>query len=93
MVSLRQHLVVSTLLTVPVVVLAMVPALRFDHWQWLSLTLARAGGGVGALPFHRAAWTNLRHGAATMDTLISDFPRCHRRLRVVALRPVPRGGG
>ncbi len=71
LVSLRQRLVVSTLLTVPVVVLAMVPALQFDHWQWLSLTLAAPVVVWGALPFHRAAWTNLRHGAATMDTLIS----------------------
>ena len=50
----------------------MVPALQFDYWQWLSLTLAAPGRGLGRRwPFHRAAWTNLRHGAATMDTLIS----------------------
>ncbi len=69
--SLRQRLVVSTLLTVPVVAMAMIPALQFDHWQWLSLTLAAPVVVWGAAPFHRAAWRNLRHGAATMDTLIS----------------------
>jgi Cu+-exporting ATPase len=68
---LRDRLVVSTALTVPVLVLAMVPALQFDHWQWLSLTLAAPVVVWGAWPFHRAAWTNLRHGTATMDTLIS----------------------
>jgi Cu+-exporting ATPase len=66
-----QRLVVSAILTVPVVLLAMVPALQFDNWQWLSLTLASPVVVWGALPFHRAAWTNARHGAATMDTLIS----------------------
>src|SRR5690606_37507794 len=54
-----------------VVVLAMVPALQFTNWQWLSLTLAAPVVVWGAFPFHRAAWVNLRHGAATMDTLIS----------------------
>jgi Cu+-exporting ATPase len=54
-----------------VVLLAMVPALQFDNWQWLSLTLAAPVVVWGGLPFHRAAWTNLRHGAATMDTLVS----------------------
>ena len=58
-------------LTLPVVVLAMVPALQFDYWQWLSLTLAAPVVLWGGWPFHRAAWRNLRHGAATMDTLIS----------------------
>jgi Cu+-exporting ATPase len=69
--SLRQRLLASIVLTVPVVLLAMVPAWQFDHWQWLSLTLAAPVVTWGAWPFHRAAWTNLRHGAATMDTLIS----------------------
>ncbi|WP_079102002.1 heavy metal translocating P-type ATPase [Carbonactinospora thermoautotrophica] len=69
--QLRQRLVVSTVLTVPVVLLAMVPALQFTYWQWLSFTLAAPVVVWGALPFHRAAWTNLRHGSATMDTLIS----------------------
>ncbi|MEU7476347.1 heavy metal translocating P-type ATPase [Lentzea sp. NPDC042327] len=68
---LRQRLVTSTVLTVPVVVLAMVPALQFTHWQWLSLALAGPVAVYAAWPFHKAAWTNLRHGAATMDTLIS----------------------
>ncbi|MET8566692.1 heavy metal translocating P-type ATPase [Streptomyces sp. NPDC004783] len=69
--ALRQRLVVSALLAVPVVLAAMVPALQFDNWQWLSLTLAAPVVVWGGLPFHRAAWTNLRHGAATMDTLVS----------------------
>ncbi|MFD6062170.1 heavy metal translocating P-type ATPase [Rhodococcus wratislaviensis] len=67
----RQRLTVSTVLTVPVVLLSMIPALQFDNWQWLTLTLASPVVVWGALPFHRAAWANLRHGAATMDTLIS----------------------
>ncbi|MFD3810211.1 heavy metal translocating P-type ATPase [Rhodococcus sp. NPDC058639] len=67
----KQRLTVSALLTVPVVALSMIPALQFDNWQWLCLTLASPVVVWGALPFHRAAWTNLRHGAATMDTLIS----------------------
>ncbi|MEU4742714.1 heavy metal translocating P-type ATPase [Actinosynnema sp. NPDC023658] len=69
--ALRQRLVVSAVLSVPVVLLAMVPALQFTYWQWISLTLAAPVLVWGAWPFHRAAWTNLRHGAATMDTLIS----------------------
>ncbi|MFC7893054.1 heavy metal translocating P-type ATPase [Streptomyces sp. NPDC057381] len=69
--ALRHRLLVSALLAAPVVLLAMVPALQFDNWQWLSLTLAAPVVVWGGLPFHRAAWTNLRHGAATMDTLVS----------------------
>ncbi|MGW7277693.1 heavy metal translocating P-type ATPase [Streptomyces sp. NPDC054844] len=69
--ALRGRLVVSVLLAAPVVLLAMVPALQFDNWQWFSLTLAAPVVVWGGLPFHRAAWTNLRHGAATMDTLVS----------------------
>ncbi|MCM1939499.1 cadmium-translocating P-type ATPase [Streptomyces sp. G3] len=69
--ALRQRLLVSVLLAAPVVLLAMVPALQFDNWQWLSLTLAAPVVVWGGLPFHRATWTNLRHGAATMDTLVS----------------------
>jgi len=65
------RLVVSAVLTVPVVAMAMVPALQFEFWQWLSLTLAAPVVVWGGWPFHRAAWANLRHGAATMDTLIS----------------------
>ncbi|MFG2223597.1 heavy metal translocating P-type ATPase [Streptomyces sp. NPDC048644] len=68
---LRQRLLTSLVLSVPVVLMAMVPALQFTNWQWLSLTLAAPVVAYGAWPFHRAAWTNLRHGAATMDTLIS----------------------
>ncbi len=68
---LRQRLLVSAVLTLPVVLLAMVPALQFDNWQWLALTLASPVVVWGGLPFHRAAWTNLRHRAATMDTLVS----------------------
>jgi P-type Cu+ transporter len=67
----RDRLLISAVLTVPVVLLAMVPAWQFDNWQWLSLTLAAPVVVWGAWPFHRAAWTNLRHGTSTMDTLIS----------------------
>ncbi|WP_329547499.1 heavy metal translocating P-type ATPase [Streptomyces sp. NBC_01356] len=69
--SLRERLVVSALLAVPVALLSMIPALQFDNWQWLALTLAAPVVVWGGLPFHRAAFTNARHGAATMDTLIS----------------------
>ena len=69
--SLRQRLLVSAVLTVPVIAMAMVPALQFEFWQWLSLTLAAPVVVWGAWPFHKAAWVNLRHGTSTMDTLIS----------------------
>ncbi|MFF8964019.1 heavy metal translocating P-type ATPase [Streptomyces globisporus] len=69
--ALRQRLVVSAALATPVVLLAMIPALQFDSWQWLSLTLAAPVVVWGGLPFHRATWTNAKHGAATMDTLVS----------------------
>ncbi|WP_432956396.1 heavy metal translocating P-type ATPase [Micromonospora haikouensis] len=69
--GLRTRLWVSVALAVPVVVLAMVPAWQFDYWQWLSLALAAPVVVYGGLPFHRAALINLRHGAATMDTLVS----------------------
>ncbi|WP_306187398.1 cation-translocating P-type ATPase [Streptomyces sp. MK5] len=69
--SLRQRLTVSLVLSVPVILMAMVPALQFDNWQWLSLTLAAPVVVWGAFPFHKAAFTNARHGAATMDTLVS----------------------
>ncbi|MEH0544470.1 heavy metal translocating P-type ATPase [Streptomyces sp. B21-105] len=69
--DLRHRLLVSALLAAPVVLLAMVPSLQFDNWQWLSLTLAAPVVVWGGAPLHRAAWTNLRHGAATMDTLVS----------------------
>ncbi len=69
--SLRHRLLVSTALMLPVLVLAMIEPLQFDNWQWLSLTLAAPVVVWGAWPFHRAAWANARHAAATMDTLIS----------------------
>ena len=69
--ALRQRLTVSALLAVPVILLSMVPALQFDNWQWLALTLASPVVVWGGLPFHRAAWTNAKHAAATMDTLVS----------------------
>ena len=69
--SLRRRLVVSALLSLPVLLLAMVPAFQFTGWQWVSLVLATPVVFWGGWPFHRAAWQNLRHGAATMDTLIS----------------------
>jgi Cu+-exporting ATPase len=69
--ALRQRLVVSAVLTIPVIAMAMVPALQVNNWQWLSLTLAAPVVVWGGWPFHRAAWTNLRHGTTTMDTLIS----------------------
>ncbi|MFJ9529386.1 heavy metal translocating P-type ATPase [Streptomyces cyaneofuscatus] len=69
--ALRQRLVTALVLAVPVIAMAMIPALQFDNWQWLSLTLAAPVVTYAGWPFHRAAWTNLRHGAATMDTLIS----------------------
>jgi Cu+-exporting ATPase len=69
--GLRHRLLVSLALTVPVIAMSMIPALQFRYWQWACLTLAAPVVVWGAWPFHRAAWTNLRHGAATMDTLIS----------------------
>jgi Cu+-exporting ATPase len=69
--ALRDRLVISTVLTVPVIAMAMAPVLQFTYWQWLSLVLAAPVVVWGAWPFHRAAWVNLRHGATTMDTLIS----------------------
>ena len=69
--TLRQRLLICVALSIPVIAMAMVPVLQFTNWQWLSLTLAAPVVVWGAWPFHRAAWTNLRHGTATMDTLIS----------------------
>ncbi|WP_067812538.1 heavy metal translocating P-type ATPase [Actinomadura kijaniata] len=68
---LRQRLVTALVLAVPVIAMAMVPAWQFTNWQWLSLTLAAPVVVYAGWPFHKAAWTNLRHGAATMDTLVS----------------------
>src|SRR3712207_4838806 len=69
--ALRDRLLVSALLAVPVLLLSMIPPLQFDNWQWLSLLLATPVVLWGAWPFHRAAWLNARHAQATMDTLIS----------------------
>ncbi|WP_426706713.1 heavy metal translocating P-type ATPase [Corynebacterium auriscanis] len=69
--ALRQRLVIGAWLTVPVILLAMVPPLQFLHWQWLSLTLAAPMIVWGGWPFHRATWKNLKHGAFTMDSLIT----------------------
>jgi len=71
LIALRQRLVGAVVLSVPVIAMAMVPALQFTYWQWLSLTLTAPVVVWAAWPFHRAALINLRHGAATMDTLIS----------------------
>jgi Cu+-exporting ATPase len=68
---LRTRLIFSTVLGLPVLVLSMIPPLQFDNWQWLALQLATPVALWGAWPFHRVAWVNLRHGAATMDTLVS----------------------
>ncbi|MBY6059933.1 cation-translocating P-type ATPase [Microbacterium esteraromaticum] len=69
--TLRQRLIGSIVLSVPVILMAMIPPLQFPYWQWLSLVLAAPVVVWAAWPFHRAAWINLRHGAATMDTLVS----------------------
>lgn len=69
--SLRHRLIGSIVLTVPVIAMAMIPALQFTNWQWASLALAAPVIVWGAWPFHKAAWANLKHGTATMDTLIS----------------------
>ncbi len=69
--ALRSRLLISVALTVPVIAMSMIPPLQFPNWQWLALTLASPVVVWGALPFHRAAWANARHRAATMDTLIS----------------------
>nr|EIF90565.1 metal transporter ATPase [Streptomyces tsukubensis NRRL18488] len=69
--TLRERLITAVVLAVPVIAMAMIPALQFQYWQWLSLTLAAPVVVYAGWPFHRAAWKNARHGAATMDTLIS----------------------
>ena len=68
---LRRRLIISAVLSLPVLLIAMIRPLQFDNWQWLCLQLATPVILWGAWPFHRAAWANLRHGTATMDTLIS----------------------
>jgi len=69
--TLEDRLILSLLLAVPVIAVGMVPAFRFPGWEWFSLTLTTPVVAYGGRPFHQAAWVNLRHGAATMDTLIS----------------------
>ena len=69
--SLKTRLIIGTILTVPVFLLSMIPALQFTNWQWLALTLTAPVVVWGGLPFHRATWANLRHGSVTMDTLIT----------------------
>lgn len=71
LIALRQRLIGSIILSVPVIAMAMAPPLQFDYWQWLSLALAAPVIVWAAWPFHRAAAMNLRHGTATMDTLVS----------------------
>jgi len=68
---LRERLITSLVLAVPVIAMAMIPALQFTYWQWISLALAGPVATWAAWPFHKVAWVNLRHGAATMDTLVS----------------------
>ncbi len=69
--DLRRRLIFAAIAAVPLLAMGMIPALQFDNWQWISMQLATPVLVWAAWPFHRAAWTNLRHGTATMDTLIS----------------------
>jgi len=69
--SLRQRLIGAAILAIPVILLAMIPPLQFTNWQWLSLTLAAPVILWAGWPFHKATWTNLKHGSTTMDTLIT----------------------
>lgn len=69
--DIKQRLIVSAILSIPVVVLSMVPATQFMNWQWAVLTMTTLVYFYGGAPFHRATWTNLRHGSTTMDTLIT----------------------
>jgi Cu+-exporting ATPase len=69
--ALRRRLIFSAVLSLPVLLISMIEPLQFRNWQWLSLQLATPVVLWGGWPFHKAAWQNLRHGAATMDTLIS----------------------
>lgn len=71
LISLRNRVIISALLSTPVIVLSMMPAFQFDNWQWLCLTLSAPVIIWGGYPFHISAWKNIKHGAATMDTLIS----------------------
>lgn len=69
--ALKHRLIGAAVLALPVIAMAMVPALQFTYWQWLSLAMAAPVILWAGWPFHRAAFTNLRHGTATMDTLVS----------------------
>lgn len=70
-VSLGARLMVSASLSIPVVLLSMIPAWQFEYWQYVVFLLATPVVVWGGIPFHRAAWASLRHGQATMDTLVS----------------------
>lgn len=69
--DILQRTLISAVLSLPVMLLSMVPALQFQHWQWACLMLTTLVYVIGGAPFHRATWANLKHGAATMDTLIT----------------------
>ncbi len=69
--ALRQRVIASAVLSLPILLLSMIPALQFDDWQWLTWTLATPVVLWAAWPFHRAAWANAKHATATMDTLVS----------------------
>jgi Cu+-exporting ATPase len=69
--ALRNRLIVAAVLGIPVLLISMINTLQFTNWQWLTFATASPVVLWAAYPFHRAAWKNLRHGAATMDTLIS----------------------
>ncbi len=71
MLGLRQRVIGAVILSVPVILISMIPALQFPNWQWLMLTLTAPVVVWCGYPFHKAAWTNIKHGATTMDTLIS----------------------
>jgi P-type Cu+ transporter len=89
--SLRRRLIASWALTLPVLALSMVPALQFDNWQWVALQLTTPVVVWGAWPFHRAAWANLRHGTATMDTLVSMGALTAYLYSVVVMLVTPAG--
>jgi P-type Cu+ transporter len=69
--DLKHRLTVSALLTIPIVLLSMVPAWQFTNWQWAVLTMTTPVFFWGGAPFHKATWLNLRQGSFTMDTLIT----------------------
>jgi len=71
LIDIRLRLIVSAFCAVPVMLMSMIRLLQFDGWQWVSLVLALPVALWGAAPFHRSAWRNARHGATTMDTLVS----------------------